>query len=358
MHKSKKYLSFFLRFIVTCSLFVYIFSHLVHLDDKVTLKTGEKLEGQITSQAHKKITFISEKAQHSIPYSEISSIERGLLSIFRYLDLEIFLLFTSFVLLGIFLSACRLKWLLQAQKLEVTYLYAIKINLIGLFFNNFLPGATGGDLLRAFYLAKENKNTPQAIAIIAFDRIMGMIGLVTITSLILLFFRNQEEFISSAFLVFSIQVAIFVGALVFFYLPAHFLEKLPLLIKDLSLIALSFRQDKKLLLKVLFISMTIHALSQLAAFGFLLAMGINNVPWYAIFIYLPVGLLIMSLPISLAGWGVGEAVYSYLLANFNLSSSYAVALALLIRFNQMFISLSGGIWWLLDGRKVKKPEDV
>ncbi len=358
MHKSKKHLSFFLRFVVTCSLFVYIFSHLVHLNDKITLKTGEKLEGQIVSQIDQKVTFLSKSTEKTVSDSQISSMERGLLSILRYLNLKTFLFFAHFVLLGIFLSACRLKWLLQAQQIEVTYFYTLKINLIGLFFNNFLPGATGGDLLRAFYLAKDNKNTPQAIAIIVFDRIVGLIGLATLASLVLLFWGNREEFVSSAFLVFSIQTAIFIGGVVFFYLPARFTEKLPLFIKDLFLVTLSFRQDKKLLIKVLLVSMLIHALYQLSAFGFLLSMGVKDIPWYAVFIYIPVGLLAMSLPISLAGWGVGEALYSYLFANFHLSSSYAVALSLLIRFNQMFLSLGGGIWWLLDGRKGGKSEDV
>ena len=87
------------------------------------------------------------------------------------------------------------------------------------------------------------------------------------------------------------------------------------------------------------------------AYGYALALGIQNIPLEVFFIYVPVGFLIMTLPISLAGWGVGEATYSYLFAKVGVPASKAVVLSILVRCGQMFISLFGGIWWLFDRRK-------
>ena len=53
------------------------------------------------------------------------------------------------------------------------------INMVGAFYNTFLPGSTGGDLLKAYYAAKQttmHRTAPVMSVII--DRIIGLLALV------------------------------------------------------------------------------------------------------------------------------------------------------------------------------------
>jgi uncharacterized membrane protein YbhN (UPF0104 family) len=89
-----------------------------------------------------------------------------------------------------------------------------------------------------------------------------------------------------------------------------------------------------------------------AVIGFASALGINNVPYSVFFVYIPVGSLLMAVPVSLSGWGVGEAIYSYLFAQVGVSVERGIILTLLIRVGNLGIGLIGGAVWLLEKCKV------
>src|SRR4051794_13742084 len=52
------------------------------------------------------------------------------------------------------IAAWRWNLLLQVQGIFLTRMRVVMLLLIGVFFNFFIPGGTGGDLVRAFYLIK------------------------------------------------------------------------------------------------------------------------------------------------------------------------------------------------------------
>jgi uncharacterized membrane protein YbhN (UPF0104 family) len=80
-------------------------------------------------------------------------------------------------------------------------------------------------------------------------------------------------------------------------------------------------------------------------FGYARALGITHVPWYIFFIYIPVTFLLMAIPISVSGLGVGEAAYSYFFIQVGVLPEQAIMLPLMYRFGQMLISLVGGVLW-------------
>src|SRR5207245_11635978 len=53
----------------------------------------------------------------------------------------------------------------------------LKYGFIGMFTNVFVPGLVGGDALRAVYLGRRHQRLADAIASVAADRIVGLIGL-------------------------------------------------------------------------------------------------------------------------------------------------------------------------------------
>ena len=54
--------------------------------------------------------------------------------------------------------------------------------MIGMFYNQFLPGGTGGDIIKSYLLLKETpgKATGALLAVV-FDRLVGLVALITIT---------------------------------------------------------------------------------------------------------------------------------------------------------------------------------
>ncbi len=66
-------------------------------------------------------------------------------------------------------------WLfMRAQKIDVPLFMAIKLIFLGQFFTNFMPSAVGGDLIRAWYVAKYSHKRLQAALGVLVDRVMGL----------------------------------------------------------------------------------------------------------------------------------------------------------------------------------------
>lgn len=67
--------------------------------------------------------------------------------------------------------------LVIAQGLPIAPWDVARLGLIGFFFNNFLPGAVSGDLVKAAFLAREQSRRTLAIATVVLDRVIGLAGL-------------------------------------------------------------------------------------------------------------------------------------------------------------------------------------
>jgi glycosyltransferase 2 family protein len=95
----------------------------------------------------------------------------------------------SWVIAGVFAYAvveiaAALRWqvLLRVQGIRLTVARVSGLFLIGMFYNQFLPGGTGGDIIKSYLLLKE---TPEkkagALLAVVFDRFIGLVALVAIT---------------------------------------------------------------------------------------------------------------------------------------------------------------------------------
>ena len=75
-----------------------------------------------------------------------------------------------------------LRWhlILRAAKVAITWRESARLHIMGVFFNGFLPGGTGGDLVKGWYLLKGRTRTEAAAALgtLVVDRITGLFGLI------------------------------------------------------------------------------------------------------------------------------------------------------------------------------------
>src|SRR5213594_5058816 len=81
------------------------------------------------------------------------------------------------------IAAC-FRWhvLLKVQKIHLSLPRLSGLFLIGMFYNQFLPGGTGGDIIKSYLLLKETTDKKAgALLAVVFDRLIGLVALVAIT---------------------------------------------------------------------------------------------------------------------------------------------------------------------------------
>jgi uncharacterized protein (TIRG00374 family) len=105
------------------------------------------------------------------------------LDLFRYIfslsGLLNFIIAGLLIFLSYSLITLRIYLLFKAQDLFYPGKLCFQINLIGFFFNNFLPASIGGDAMRAYYFARARRQHIAAIlATLLYDRLLGLMALV------------------------------------------------------------------------------------------------------------------------------------------------------------------------------------
>ncbi|MEI6972440.1 MAG: lysylphosphatidylglycerol synthase transmembrane domain-containing protein, partial [bacterium] len=86
------------------------------------------------------------------------------------------LLLISFVMNGI---SC-LKWqlFLTARGVKTSFLQLFRLYLVGYFFNNFMPGSVGGDVVRGMELGRETSSRSNSYGSVFLERLTGFIALI------------------------------------------------------------------------------------------------------------------------------------------------------------------------------------
>ena len=78
-------------------------------------------------------------------------------------------------------AAAAFRWqvLLKVQGIRLTLPRLSGLFLIGMFYNQFLPGGTGGDIIKSYLLLKETPDHKAgALLAVVFDRFIGLVALV------------------------------------------------------------------------------------------------------------------------------------------------------------------------------------
>jgi uncharacterized protein (TIRG00374 family) len=146
----------------------------------------------------------------------------------------------SLLIMAYVISSWRLFLLFRVQDYTFSFKLCFQINLIGFFFNNFLPASIGGDAMRAYYFAKGREKIAPILATLVYDRVLGLMALVLLAfmGLSLAWLVGQgfvwsPEF-SWAFLGLAVALAAFVLAFAlsrwprFLSLIKSYLARLPL----------------------------------------------------------------------------------------------------------------------------------
>jgi glycosyltransferase 2 family protein len=98
----------------------------------------------------------------------------------------------ALILIDMAMMAQRLVWLFRPVGLNISWNKSFQVTMVSFFFTAFLPGATGGDLSRLYYVAKDYKaRRPEIIIVLLFDRGIGMLSLVLMPLMFAPFFARE-----------------------------------------------------------------------------------------------------------------------------------------------------------------------
>ncbi len=222
--------------------------------------------------------------------------------------------------------AAVFRWhiLLKVQKIRLSLPRLSALFFIGMFYNQFLPGGTGGDIIKSYYLLKETPDKKAgALLAVVFDRFIGLVALVAITATLIGlrydFLSQKPEtrsllwlllIILGASIAFLLSTFVISGFKLFHSLPAHFpgRDKLIEISAAYHLYARHWRATL-----VAFVASLVAHLATFTTFLFAAyALG-APVPLVDFFAVMPVERTISALPISFAGIGLREKVLQIML---------------------------------------------
>jgi len=296
----------------------------------------------------------------------------GMLHAFREMSLGGVLLAQGLFLLAVLTIVTRWWRLLALAGCPTSWGNAFRLTFLGLFFNNVLPGATGGDLIKGVLVAKENPGRgAEALVTVLVDRIFGMIALALVALLVILVVPGPFDELRPGLLL-GLGVC---AAGVALYANKGFrkkvglsalVDRLPVAekLRSLDRAALSYlRQPGSVAVAFLF-SFVNHVLVTLgvAVLGGALGVPGSHVSMTDYFVLVPVANLIGALPLAPGGWGVGELAFQGLFRMIHASPSMGVAVSVTFRLSQTAIGLLGGLFLLVpksrsELREVREEEE-
>ena len=271
----------------------------------------------------------------------------------------------STLLVGVILALGVLRWrmVLRVHGIVLPLSRAAEISLVAHFFNSFFLGSTGGDLMKAYYAAREthHKKT-EAVVTVFVDRLVGLWAMLLFAGIMML--PNRALLLSDRLLrlpiivVFCMLAASSAVVLIAFYGGVSrgwsgardWLRRLPRgeWLEQLLEACREFGRERFFVSRALLISMLLNAVT--VAQFMVLASGLGlKIPPLNMFVIVPTIICIASLPITPSGLGVRENLFVLMLAAtpINVPATPALSLSLLAYAGTLVWSVAGGIVYLM-----------
>jgi glycosyltransferase 2 family protein len=252
---------------------------------------------------------------------------------------------------GIALANARWRIVLQSMSRTFTGWYLFRLNLIGQFFNQALPSTVGGDGMRVWLLYRDGCSFAEAFNSVLIDRIsgfvvLGIMGLYGLPTLVERMFAIPKGQTILGILVISIALC------VVFYVLARVRMRIARfrggrfvaqIVTDMLFLAARPEDTAKIIL------LSIGA--QISAFVvvWLILRDLGaEVSVVGVMIIAPVVLLLLVLPISIAGWGLREGLFVIGFGLFNVPDDIALAASIVFGLITLAEGLIGGVFWIFQ----------
>jgi len=304
----------------------------------------------------------------------------NLASIFVQMNLGVFAVTLSIFVICQVMVGFRWWLLLRTQSIFIDFGAAVRLNFLGLFYNNFMPSSVGGDFLRAWYVTKHTDKRFEAALSVFVDRIIGLLStLIIAVFFYVLFLRGQADAVT------------FTGRSGLFKFLAEYKRVIILVIAVLAAVfcGLLLHRRSRVLLQWAWLHIRVHSvraleklkdavyvyyskpLTILAAFGLTVSMQIITITsfWFLgkslgitadlkyYYIFFTLTWVLGALPVSIGGAVVVEGTLAYLFVHYaGVEAEAALALALCQRIVWMLVSLPGAAIHLMGAHLPEDPK--
>ncbi len=322
--------------------------------DQLSFPDGRLLTGEIVAISAAEVEFRASGAAAPERFTRgqpgSPTVERGVLSTVRGADQA--LLLWALLIFGPITLISIVRWwlLLRAIALPISFADALRLTYIGFFFNAVAPGLTGGDLVKAFYVARGSRAPYKMFLSVFIDRFVGLFGLALLGALIVTGLLDEPGFAPVAGMVYAVFGA---GTLIGCVLLSRRLRRLLRVEALLARLPFSrfwqrvdqaitvYRDAPGTVAIAVLLSVANHAGIIWQTYMIGRALGIDN-PLSHYFAVTPLCFLAASVPLLPGGWGMREGAFAYFFALVGVAPERSVPTSLLLGLTQL-------AWYLLGG---------
>jgi len=130
---------------------------------------------------------------------------RNLVGIFLQLNMGIFACVLIVYIISQIIVGFRWWLLLRTQSIFIGLCPAVKLHLLGLFYNNIFPSHVGGDLIRAWYVTRHTDKKFKAALSVFVDRMVGLLSMLILAICSWSMLMNDKEL--NLRLAYSVKIA-------------------------------------------------------------------------------------------------------------------------------------------------------
>ena len=259
---------------------------------------------------------------------------------------------STFILtLQFVVATARWQAVLGVLGVAMHFMSALKIIFISNFFNQILPSSIGGDAVRIYKAHKAGLALATSINSVLLERVATILGLFLLVVAFQPFFMNRGGDMGPQWLLGILTIIAFLGTgmlMLLDRLPAKFsrwrlVRGGAKLAQDTRTVFLNLRHTSYILLLSVFGH--INIVVGVWVLGLALGLG-EQLTLINSMVLIPLVLLVTTLPISIAGWGVREASMVTAFGFIGIAPENALILSVVFGLQTLVIALPGGLVWL------------
>ncbi len=242
--------------------------------------------------------------------------------------LDYLFLAAIFFALSKLLASYRLLLFFRSITVDISGPDNVRLYLLGMFYNLFLPGGIGGDGYKVYLINRiQNIKVRKVLSAVLLDRISGVSALFALALLLyyVIPFPVMPKYFAWALLP--------VGLYVFYFIVRRFFSVFT------PLFTISF-----------LMSLGVQFLQAVSAFLLLMALNISDFMMSYIFVFL-ISSIIAALTPSIGGAGTRELTFLFGSQLINLNTDRSIALSLLFYIITLVVSFTG-IYYLIFPKKL------
>ena len=231
---------------------------------------------------------------------------------------------------------------------------ALRFNMIATFFNQVLPSTIGGDAARIILAARAGNGWRKATYSVLLDRFIGLLVLASVVTAGLYWSFGLISNPIGRMVLLAAGLGGLAAAAAFLVLGSlPFLARWRLTrrLAELAKLARNILLSRTAAPMVLLLSLMIHLTTAAVAWSAARSVAAQLSYLDALLLVLPV-MLIVTIPISIAGWGVRESALVLAFSYAGLPESDGLLVSVLMGGAMFVVGILGGLVWLVGSDRV------